>query len=137
MRKIRRAVSLLPTIILVCMVRIALWLLPFRQIKAHIVRLSQATIRYNDTRRRDKKIIVQRVIRASRFIPRATCLTQAIATMILFRHYHYPAMLRIGVGRNHQGEFEAHAWVESDERIMIGGSKTELYKRYALFPSFF
>jgi hypothetical protein len=37
-----------------------------------------------------------------------------------------PADLRIGVARSKSGELEAHAWVESMGRVIIGGTHVDL-----------
>jgi hypothetical protein len=79
-------------------------------------------------------VIASKVARVSQFVPKATCLTQAIAALILLNLKNYPATLRIGVARNNEGRFEAHAWVESDGNVVIGGSKTSLYEKYSLLP---
>ena len=57
---------------------------------------------------------------AARFVPRATCLTQALAGEILLRRAGYPADLRIGVATDRSGTLEAHAWIESEGRVVIG-----------------
>lgn len=59
-------------------------------------------------------------------MPRATCLTQAFAAHILLKQYGYAATLRIGVMRNSAGAIIAHAWVESGEDIVVGGTHAEI-----------
>jgi hypothetical protein len=67
--------------------------------------------------------VVWAVTVASRYVPAATCLTQALATQILLSRRGHPTSLRIGVGRSEAGEFQAHAWVECQGRVVIGGIK--------------
>jgi hypothetical protein len=50
----------------------------------------------------------------------------------LLAHHGDPAVIRIGVAKNKNGQLEAHAWVESRGRVVIGGSR-ELF-RYTPFP---
>jgi hypothetical protein len=57
---------------------------------------------------------------ASLFVPKATCLPQALATQFLLIQHAYPADLKIGVTRNAEGKLEAHAWVASENTIIIG-----------------
>jgi hypothetical protein len=57
---------------------------------------------------------------AARYIPSATCLTQAFAGVRLLKEFGQPACLRIGVAKSTEGKLEAHAWVESSGRIVIG-----------------
>ncbi len=69
----------------------------------------------------DPHQIALAVIRAARFVPKATCLVQSLAATVLFRRYGYPANLCIGVA-NDDGAFGAHAWVECDG-VVAAGSK--------------
>jgi hypothetical protein len=59
---------------------------------------------------------------ASRCVPRASCLTQALAAKVLLGRRGHPAELRIGVARGGGGRLEAHAWLEQAGRVVIGGS---------------
>ncbi len=74
------------------------------------------------------------VASAARFVPRATCLTQALVTERLLRQAGYAPTLRIGVARPRPDAFEAHAWVEHDGRIVIG--EVDDMQRFTLVPSF-
>jgi hypothetical protein len=56
---------------------------------------------------------------ASRRIPRASCLTQALAVQLLLARYGHLSKLQIGVARK-DGDFVAHAWVEYGGRIVTG-----------------
>ncbi len=76
--------------------------------------------------------IVWSVRTASRYTPAATCLPQAIVTRLLLKRRGYAATLRIGVAMNGAGQLVAHAWVEREGRIIIGG--TDSYRRYAALP---
>ena len=132
-RLIRRYLPI-RTMCLVWTVRLTLWLLPFHIVCGHIHRLNEKHGKRKSTENRHLSVIAHRVTRVSRYVPKATCLTQAIATMILLYLKNYPATLRIGVARNNEGRFEAHAWVESEGSVVIGGSKTNLYSKYSLLP---
>jgi hypothetical protein len=61
------------------------------------------------------------------------CLTQALAVQLLLKRRGYPASLRIGVERKGRGELQAHAWVESEDRVVIGEGDLS---RYTLLPAF-
>lgn len=60
----------------------------------------------------------------SRYVPKATCLTRALTAQILLAGQNYNSNLKIGVSKNN-GEFEAHAWLESDNIIVLGESEVE------------
>lgn len=65
---------------------------------------------------------------ASRHTPGVkTCLAQALAAQVLLARHGHPALVRIGVVRGEGGEFQAHAWVESEGAVVIGEAEFERY----------
>ena len=132
-RLVRRFLPL-RTMCLVCAVRLTLWLLPFHVVSGHIHRLTMKPVKRDNIEKRRLSVIASNVARVSHYVPKATCLTHAIATLIILNLKNYPAALRIGVARNKEGRFEAHAWVESEGIVVIGGSKRSLYEKYSLLP---
>ena len=69
---------------------------------------------------------------ASRHTPGVkTCLNQALAAQVLLARRGHPAVLRIGVAKGKEAHLRAHAWVESEGKIVIGGTGVE---RFAPFP---
>lgn len=72
--------------------------------------------------------ISRAVALASRYTPGTkTCLTQALALRLLLVRRGYPATLRIGVVREGKERLQAHAWVESAGRVLIGDYQLERY----------
>ena len=63
--------------------------------------------------------------RGARLVPVATCLTQALSMQVLLGRAGYPSRLFLGVKKNDKGGFEAHAWVECGDCIVIGGDAPE------------
>lgn len=78
------------------------------------------------------------VRRAARLVPRGSCLTQAMALQLVLARRGEPCSVRIGVDRNlatknssatasaggadtASSRFEAHAWVEWQDRVILGG----------------
>jgi hypothetical protein len=57
---------------------------------------------------------------ATRCVPDASCLPQALAAQVLLTWYGYASRLHIGVVL--EGRFEAHAWVECNGSIVVGGA---------------
>ncbi len=51
----------------------------------------------------------------------STCLTRAITLQIMLARRGRAARLRIGVTKDDEGRFQAHAWVEHDGKVIIGG----------------
>lgn len=54
-----------------------------------------------------------------------TCLPQAIATQVLLARRGYPAFIHLGVAKGMEERIEAHAWVECQGRVVIGGDERE------------
>lgn len=64
----------------------------------------------------------------SRRLPFAgNCLVQAVATLSMLRRRGLPGELRIGVAREGGRELEAHAWVECEGKILIGGVEADRF----------
>jgi hypothetical protein len=61
-----------------------------------------------------------------------TCLANALAAQALLVRYGYPATLRIGASLQ-DGGFAAHAWVEHNGQVLIGGP-AYVVAQYSPFP---
>lgn len=130
---IRRVVTLRPeegvllghALALVLAVRISLWLLPSRVIvrRVHSTSTRAPEGRCSGVRAEQ---IAWAIDAASRRVPRASCLTQAVAGQILLRHHGIDSILRVGVIRRGTG-FRAHAWIEEAGRILIGGAESKQF----------
>jgi hypothetical protein len=59
-------------------------------------------------------------------VPRATCLVQALGLYILLRREGWQSRVQIGV-TNDAGRFEAHVWVESQDRVILLNLQTGMY----------
>ena len=114
-------------------IRCGLWLLPFKSLRRLLLKISKVAPQLRGTDSMVAERVAWAVKVSSRYIPNATCLTQALATKVLLGRRGQPAVLRIGVTRNEQGEFLAHAWVESNGQSVIGGSQA-LLQRYNALP---
>ena len=68
------------------------------------------------------------VTAAANLIPGTTCLPRALVTQVLLARHGHGAELHIGVNRDCQGRFQAHAWVEIGGRVVIGGPEVTGYK---------
>ena len=123
---------LLRTGLLLWAARLGLWLLPLPTLRRLLakVRPSESIAPEGSTK---IEKIVWAVVVASRYVPAATCLTQALAGQILLAQHGEPALLQIGVAKNEAGNLVAHAWVENRGRIVIGDSR-DLF-RYTRLPS--
>jgi hypothetical protein len=57
--------------------------------------------------------------RASRFVPGARCLAQALAGQVLLSRRGVASELRLGA-RREGGKVEAHAWLEGADGVLLG-----------------
>ncbi|HEX6292767.1 MAG TPA: lasso peptide biosynthesis B2 protein [Herpetosiphonaceae bacterium] len=113
-------------------IRVGLWLLPFRTVQV-LVSARRFPARSDHPSRAAIERIGWAVAVASAYVPRASCLPQALTAQALLRRQGYPAQVRIGVARA-DGRLEAHAWAECAGEIVIGGS-AETLARYTPLPS--
>src|ERR1700691_3457160 len=109
---------LLRTVILVAAIRVGLWVLPFRVVqrftfKARKVKQTQYSVEQ----------FIWAVRATSRYVPRATCLTQAMAAQTLLLRAGYNPKVKIGVAKNDKKLFEAHAWLVLEGQVLIGGTE--------------
>lgn len=65
------------------------------------------------------------VTSASRLVPGASCLTQALALQLILGQRGYATEVRIGVKAD-GSDVAAHAWLLSGSKIAIGGSPQEI-----------
>lgn len=101
-------------------VRLALCLLPFRFARRRIGR-SVSKRRATTTPEIPAERIVWAVTAVAARVPRASCLTQALAASILLPRYGHDATLRVGVAKDGDGRLHAHAWLESRGTTILGG----------------
>jgi hypothetical protein len=102
-------------------VRILLWVAPYRWIEARFLpqpASTRAAVPPSE--------IALAVTRASKLVPFATCLTQALAGGFLIRRAGTNAVVHFGVAKGEAG-FKAHAWLESNGGIVIGGREAAAY----------
>jgi len=119
--------------VLLSIIGLGLRLLPFetvRRLLGHVARGPQAVLGGGDQASIPR--VTWAVAVASRYVPAVTCLIQALTTQVLLNRRGLAADLRIGVTRDHAGTFAAHAWVEYQGNIVIGGAAAR--SRYTALP---
>lgn len=100
---------------LVVAFRLALWTLPARRVLAAAPR----------RRVRPAGVAPERtawlVRAAARRVPDASCLTRALAVRWLLAQDGLESTLHFGHRRDERGAFAAHAWLEHEGRVLVGG----------------
>ena len=114
-------------------VRLGLSVLSFSTVKRAVERSRGSRVSQPQNDELVAKIISS-IKLAARYVPGATCLTQACATLLLLSQFDQPAFLRIGVAKSPSGKLEAHAWVESGGAIVIG-DLSDLSRYHVLSPN--
>lgn len=115
-------IILIKALILLWIVRIMLWALPFQTLQTIIKKLNSTEENKIHSVHIEKLIWAVEVMSAYTLC--ATCLTRALAAQILLAKYNYSSNIKIGVSKN-KGEFEAHAWLESEDITILGKCGTE------------
>lgn len=110
-------------------IKLGMRLLPFRTLRRLLVRASKVSERLPVSRSPSADSVGWAVEVASRYtFGVKTCLTEALVTQLLLARCGRSALLHIGVLKGDQNQLQAHAWVESEGRVVIGGgSKLERY----------
>ena len=113
---------LFQALVVVCVFRLGLWILPFKTLigitERQVDQDNGSQVNFSEIKK-----IASSVRRAAHYVPSATCLTQALATNFLLRRIGVSAFLRIGVANGSKGQLEAHAWLESHGKIIVGKEK--------------
>jgi hypothetical protein len=112
----------LRTLGLVAAVRIGLFLLSFKTLQ----RLTSRPV-FQGSPLRPVGRCVWAVRAASRYVPRATCLTQALVGQRILAASGYESRIEIGVAKDERRRFLAHAWVVCSGEIVIGQEQAGRY----------
>src|SRR5437763_1079496 len=114
--------------------RIGLLVLPLGAVR-HIVRaMLRSGSRLPVEARRPLERIIWAVVAVGKRAPLGTtCLASALTGQALMDRHGYSARLRIGVKRDQTGAFAAHAWLEHDGHVILGGSM-ETIGTYTTMP---
>ena len=121
---------------MVACVRILLWILPFKRLVWIVDRTALRSARVAPVRLPEDTMatIVWGVTTAARYVPRATCLAQALAAQWVFAWFGHPTLLRIGVAKGNGKPLLAHAWLENEGRVVVGGESLEETEYAVLSP---
>jgi hypothetical protein len=113
---------LLYACILLNAIRVALWLLPFGTLRRQLNTVLSIWVDPKTVKPVSVSFIVWTVAVAGRYTPGvAKCLVRALTTQLLLNRYGYPHQLHIGVAKNNAQTLEAHAWIEYEGQVIVGG----------------
>ena len=142
MRKLRKFLQLnsqkrsllVRAALLLLIAKTSLAFLPFRLVRRFLNRFVRASFHTPPA----DPVICSRigwaVAAAGRRIPGGkSCLPQALTAELLLRSEGLPSRLQIGVARDEKKNFQAHAWIESQGRVVVGGPALSHYTPLAAF----
>lgn len=119
----------------VAVAQVAVSVLPFREAHKLSRQLRVAVAKTRALRSREAasaRVLADAIERAGRHVPHARCLSRALAGSVIFARHGHDATLRIGVRRPGEDGFEAHAWLECEGEVVVGGPVDS----FTPFPSF-
>lgn len=137
MRRTLERARLAPLFVRSCVllagIRIGFHFFPLRMVRAWLWDFTGASVPLWKDRRSELQIL-RAVSAAEKYSPlRTTCLAVALLAQALLEHHGYKSHLRIGVRRDAKGEFFAHAWLEREGKIVIGGPLS-MVQNYTALP---
>lgn len=100
-------------------VRLIIWIFPYTKVRKMTRKMCKR--HYND--KTELHVLIWAVNVTNRYVFHSTCLTNALTGQILLEQNGYKPKLLIGVINN--DEFEAHAWLEYDKKVVLGKSEKE------------
>jgi hypothetical protein len=117
---------------LVAAFRVALWTLPARRVLAAAPKPRTRPAHAGVSPDR----MAWLVRAAARRVPDASCLTRALAARWLLAEASLDSTLHFGHRRDERGAFAAHAWLEHEGRVLVGGEQDlALYHRFDAPPA--
>lgn len=133
---------LLYTFLLLTLVRLGLRFLNFEQLQRTLARFQRKPINQSTY---TLEGLVWAIELCTKYMPGgAKCLARALTAQHLLSWQGFPFEIVIGVAKGDRNQLEAHAWVKSEEAIVVGwlpdldryrplGNGTESVKSFALF----
>jgi hypothetical protein len=117
---------------LVC--RLGLLALPLPAVRKAVRMLLRADHPLPRGRRATPEQVIRAAVSAGIHSPVGqTCLATALVAQTMLRRHGHDARLRLGVRRNPDGKIAAHAWLEREGLVVVGGPPSEV-ATYAPLP---
>ena len=103
-------------------VRVGMWRIPLRVLLRRLHKMAVERDRLSESNPLPPERIVWAIRVVSRYLPGTmNCLVQALAAQSMLARRGHLARVRIGVAKDEGGQLKAHAWVECEGKIVIGG----------------
>ena len=114
------------TLLLLTVIRLGLVLFSFDKVRSFLTKLipddHPSSVEHESQYQQAISRVVWAVNASSRNLPISTnCFPRALSMHVLLQRRGIPSEIKIGVARDEDGAFEAHAWVEYQGQVIIGG----------------
>ena len=115
-------------------IHVGLWLFPFRYLDLFVKWAIANSVNQKQLSAVTEETIIWAIETATSYLPgQPKCLARALATKVLLHRYGYTCDLRIGVTKSSSLGLTAHAWIERDGHVLIGGGRD--LSSFTLLPS--
>ena len=98
-------------------VRIITWIFPFNK----VYQIAKKKGKNKSEKQIELSKLIWSVNVTSNYVIRSTCLTKALSAQIILEQHDYHPNICIGVMKDE--EFEAHAWVKINGKVVLGQSE--------------
>ena len=132
--RLKRAQLLSTALLVVSLARLAVALRKSRALERHIGAIQQHSAAPTEPLLHDLREVAWSVSAASRYVPTATCLTQALAGSWLLARRGRTGEVRLSLPVSDSTEFRPHAWLISEGMIVLGGPAAT-FQRHRLFAA--
>jgi hypothetical protein len=130
----RKSALVIEASVLLAVTRFGLRWCHFRRIRSLLSLVAVCGRRFN-RRTVSPAVLVWALETAKRRNPLpGNCLTEALTAEALFKQFGHQPVLCIGASK-HNGKFAAHAWLEQDKVVMVGGPEAHI-QEFTRFPDF-
>lgn len=131
LRKLRRLAparrrAVLEAALWIVAIRTALLVFPFHTVLRVVRRLARPPGRPGLPRPDPDDAVWAVQAAGRRLLRRNPCLTEALAALVVLRRAGRAATLRVGVAKDGDVRLRAHAWVEDEGRVIVGGETAPL-----------
>jgi hypothetical protein len=110
-------------------IRLALWIVPYPAVRAFLDRLSHGSAKLERDPSPAEQLAWATTV-AGRFVPGGGhCLSQALTLRTVMTRRGYTARICYGVREVDGAPFMAHAWVEHDGAVLIGGGNLDRFRQ--------
>lgn len=112
---------LISTFVLLILVNLGLSMLSFKKLHKLLLLISKPQAKYQKQAQISLEDIIWAVNVSTFYIPGgAKCLSRALTSSVFMSRCCYISSLYIGVAKSQSGELKAHAWVESQGKVVVG-----------------